>query len=131
MYLRSAIRLNLPASEVTAVKYFDATGTEQTLVADTNYLTALSRVPSLVYPAPGKVWPAAVQFGRLLGVTVEYTAAVDAKLSLAKAAMLLILGYWWANRGDDDKTVSEPTQLGLPAGAWRIMNGPLMRPMYT
>lgn len=108
-------------SAVSEVAYYDAAGTRTTLTATTDYLTHLSRSPALVYPAPGKVWPA-VQYGRLGAVEVTYVAgygaAADVPADLV-AAILLTVRYWYDNRGGD----ADPFTLGIPMGAERIVNG--------
>ena len=127
-----AIRVPLwPVASVEAVNYIDSAGDEQTIDED-DWTTFLDRKPSLVYPAPGSVWPT-VQYGRLGAVSVEFTAGADPELAQGKAAMLLMIAYWYgpSGRGDgEDPTGTDPLTRGIPAGAQAIMNG-LMRPMYT
>jgi hypothetical protein len=128
---KAAIRIPLwPVESVEEVGYIDAAGDAQ-VVDDADYLTFLSRMPALIYPAPGTVWPS-IQTGRLGAVTVEFTAAADSEhLEMSKAAMLLLIEYWYVNRGSgQDGTGSSPETMGYPQGAIRIMNS-LMRPMYT
>lgn len=120
---RTAIRLPLwPVTAVASVKYYDAAGTQQTLVADTDYLTHLSYMPALIYPAPGLSWPV-VQSGRLGAVEVTFTAGENVIPPQAKQAILLTLDYWFKNRGgDEDPTAGVPDGLGLPPGAIRLLN---------
>jgi uncharacterized phiE125 gp8 family phage protein len=115
-----AIRLPLLAESVESVTYIDAAGDEQELTESTDWLASLARVPTLIYPAPNKVWPN-VQAGRTDRVTVEFTPRID-DVERGNAAILLILGHQFENRGGQDNDI--------PPAALRIMNG-LMRPMYT
>lgn len=120
--LTRAIRLPIwPVISVETVKYYDSAGVQQTLVAGTDYLTHLTRMPALVYPTPGKFWKV-TQFGRVGSVEVSFTAGLATVPKRLTAAMLLTLGYWWGHRGDgDDPTGSDATMRGLPAGAQRIL----------
>jgi len=108
-----------PVGAVVAVRYYDAGGTLQTL-AGTEYLSWLEHSPPLVYPAPGRLWPP-TQVGRLGAALVDFTAGYgpDATTvpATAKAAMKLAIGFWYENRGDG----RDPTELGLPPGALRLL----------
>lgn len=57
--------------QVTTVKYFDLTGTEQTLPAQA-YLVDVVSQPGTIAPAPGSQWPSAQD--RLNAVSIDYTA---------------------------------------------------------
>ncbi len=109
-----------PVQSVSSLKYLAINGTLTTLVADTDYLTALGRRPPIVYPAPLAYWPGLAS-GRLDAVRVEFVAGFGAAASdvpeKAKAAILLTVGYWDANRGDAE----DATKLGLPPGALRLI----------
>lgn len=123
-----AIRLPLLASAISSLGYIDASGNAQTLAANTDWLASLNRVPSLIYPTPGKVWPS-VQYGRTDRVTVVFTPRID-DAEQGNAAILLMLGHWFKFRdGDGERGDADAAQTGLPLAALRIMNG-LMRPMY-
>ncbi len=119
--------LRLPGgkvSAVNAVRYWDTAGVLQTMTAGTGYLTHLAHLPPLVYPAPGTIWPV-TQYGRLGCVEVEYVAGYGAAAAnvpeTARAAILLAVGYWYERRGDD----VEASDMGLPAGALRLLNSTL------
>lgn len=122
--LTRAVRLPIwPVLSVDAVKYFDAGGVQQTLTDGTDYLTHLPHMPSLVYPAPGKIWPVTQQ-ARMGCVEIDFTAGVTTVPQRFVVAVLLTLAYWYENRGDGkDPTGTDPLSLGLPAGAVRILNG--------
>lgn len=109
-----------PASAVNFVKYYDAGGTLTTLVEGTDYQTWLDYRPPLILPSPQKFWPV-VQFARLPAVQVQYVAGYGATAvqvpALAKAAILMAIGYWAENRGDEEA----PNKFGLPEGAVRLI----------
>jgi uncharacterized phiE125 gp8 family phage protein len=116
-----------PVLSVESVKYYATDGTLTTLTADTDYQVWLDHSPPLLAPAPVKVWPT-VQPARLAGVQIEFTAGYGAATAVpeqAKAAMLLMLGYWYENRGDGlDLTMMNglPQSLGMPPGARRLLD---------
>jgi uncharacterized phiE125 gp8 family phage protein len=87
---------------VDAVTYFDAAGDERTLAAGADYLTHLARVPALVYPAPGTVWPV-THFARLGCVSVVYrvgyATAADVPQDLVYA-VLETVAHQYRLRGD-------------------------------
>lgn len=116
-------QLRLPIGPVTAVdfvKYYDAGGTLQTLAAGTDYQTWLDYRPPLVLPAPQKYWPV-VQFSRVPAVQVQFVAGyattAEAVPEHAKAAILMTIGYWAENRGDEEA----PEKYGLPECVIRLI----------
>lgn len=107
-----------PVGAISAVRYWDANGVQQTLDPSL-YLTWVAHSPPLLYPAPGQLWPP-TQVGRLGAAEVDVTAGYGtaaAVPSAAKAAMKLALGYWYEHRGDGP----DPAALGLPPGALRLL----------
>lgn len=114
-----------PVTAVTGVSYTDTAGTVQTL-AGTEWQTWLDHRPPLVAPAPYKVWPV-TQTGRLAAVQVVFTAGYGGAAAvpeMAKAAMLLCLGYWYENRGDGRDPTSMlglPQTLGVPPAARNLL----------
>lgn len=110
-----------PVISVETLKYLDSNSTLQTLVVDTDYLLDIGRKPSVIYSTPGTYFPAA-KAGRTDSVRVEFTVGYGDEAAdvpeLAKAAILLTVGYWDANRGDEE----DPTKFGLPPGAIRLLN---------
>jgi uncharacterized phiE125 gp8 family phage protein len=109
-----------PVVSVSTLKYLDDDATLTTLVADTDYLTALGRRPPVVYCHPDESWPS-VAVGRLDAVRLEFVAGYGASAAsvpeTAKNAILLTVGYWDSNRGDDE----DPAKLGLPPGVLRLI----------
>lgn len=95
-----------PVSAITAVKYRDLDGTEQTLDSDL-YQTWLDHNPPLLSPAPGETWPD-LELDRLNPVTVEFTAGTSSAdvPEQVKTAILLTLGNWDENRGDQNVLVA-------------------------
>jgi len=83
---------------VTAIKYLDSDGTEQTLAAD-QYRVDISSLPARVVPAYGCTWPTIR--GDIGGVNIEYVAgyglAADVPQSI-KQWMLLVIGAMWEIR---------------------------------
>lgn len=116
----SAVRFPVePVQSVSSVQYYDGDGTLTTLGASA-YQTWLDHSPPLIGPAPNGVWPS-VQEDRQPAVLV--TAVVGYGLAAAvpqmvKAAVLLAVGDWYANRGDG----ASPHRDGLPAGAKRLLD---------
>lgn len=111
-----------PVISIESVKYLDSGSVLQTLTADTDYLFDNGSVPPFVYTAPDYLgWPL-VKYGRSDAVRVEFKAGYGDEAgdvpAMAKAAILLAVGYWDANRGDHE----DPAKLGLPPGAIRLLN---------
>lgn len=112
-----------PVSAVTAVGYRDPDGVLVLAAAD-DWQTWPAHNPPLVAPAPARTWPA-TQAGRLAAVEIDATAGYGGAADVpadAVAAMLLCLGYWYENRGDDGRP-GVPEHLGLPVGAVRLLAG--------
>lgn len=107
-----------PIASVDEVRYYDFAGTLQTW-SGSNWQSWNDHSPPLVAPAPYCSWPG-LQPGRLPAIEVEFTAGTDSTLvpDDAIALMKLVVGYWYEHRGDSD----DPTKLGLPAGAERLVN---------
>lgn len=109
-----------PVSAVNSVKYRATDGTLTTLVADTDYQVWLEHSPPLIAPAPGEVWPT-LQTDKLKAIEVEFVAGYGASSgwpARADEAIYLTLTYWNRNRGDG----RDPTMLGLPEGAIRLLD---------
>lgn len=88
-----------PVTAVASVKYIDSTGTQQTLVAGTDYKTDLTDDETRIAPGPGKSWP--TPRGDLSGIEVVFTAgfasAAAIPAALASAAIVLAVD-WYDNR---------------------------------
>lgn len=109
-----------PVASVSSVTYVNVSGVTTALVANTDYLAWLGHSPPLVYPAPGKVWPT-TQAERRGRVSVTFVAGYGARSAVPdpiKAAIEMTVTYWYENRGD----AKDPTELGLPAGARRLLD---------
>lgn len=107
-----------PVQSVTSVKYYDATGTQQTLTASTDYRAWLGHHRPVIYPPPPAYWPDLTD-SRLDAVEVIFVAGYGAAADVppeARQAVLLATAYWAENRGDQDA----PGAMGLPAGAVRL-----------
>jgi uncharacterized phiE125 gp8 family phage protein len=96
----------LPRGPVTAVawvKYFDATGTEQTL--DTaKYLVDLISDPARLVPMPDMAWP--VTQARANAVTVQFTSGYAAVPPAILQGIRATVAAWFATR----------EAIALPAG---------------
>ncbi len=105
-----------PVSAVTLLKYRDTDGTEITLAGGA-YQTFLEHSPPLIAPLPDESWPD-TEAGRLAAVTVEFTAGGGEIPEAVKAAILLTIGMWDENRGDQNRLIAD----GLPPGARRLLD---------
>lgn len=84
-----------PLVEVTAVRYLDAAGWQQTLAAEAYRVTS-GREPALIEPAFGASWPTPLPVSE--AVEVEYTAGygdagTDVPASI-RHAIAMIVGEW-------------------------------------
>jgi uncharacterized phiE125 gp8 family phage protein len=102
---------------VTAITYRDSGGTWRTLSSSVyEVLTQFS--PARVVLAPNQFWPS-VGTGAVV-VRVDYTAGwadADAIPQTLKQAMLLMIGNWHYQRGDDAKAGMSD----VPPGAERLL----------
>ncbi|MDX0251154.1 hypothetical protein GOC31_20875 [Sinorhizobium meliloti] len=86
-----------PVSTVSAVKYIDTAGTEQTLPSSVYQLLHVARGAAVVL-RPGQSWPQTRS--QLDAVRVEFVAGVPVEdvPAAVKHAMLLLIGHWYENR---------------------------------
>ena len=108
-----------PVASVTEVTYLDTAGAEQTVDA-ADYQTWLDHSPPLLLPSPSSDgWPE-TEVDRASAVTVEFVAgtAENEVPEMARTAILLCLGTWDENRGDQNALVAK----GLPPGAKRLLD---------
>jgi uncharacterized phiE125 gp8 family phage protein len=129
------IRLPLPPTQsVTSIKYDDADGNEQTLVASTDYYVDTSSEPSWIVPALSG-WPASgAVFEGISAVRVRFVAGFDpttdsppdlrANVPTAiKQAMLLLIGQFHEHR---EESIVGLTTMRLPFASenllrpWRV-----------
>lgn len=90
--------IDLPRGPVTAVawvKYFDVTGTEQTLDPSL-YLVDLISEPARLVPAPDKVWPATQH--RANAVTVQFISGYATTPPAILQAIRATVVSWFENR---------------------------------
>ncbi|MBN9521823.1 phage head-tail connector protein [bacterium] len=109
-----------PVQSIAAVRYYDAAGQLQTLASGADWLAWVAHCPPLVYPAPGRFWPA-TQIGRAGAVEVDAVVGYGAAAAVpdrAKQAILLAVGDWYEHRGHDG---FDPADRGLPMGAVRLL----------
>jgi len=89
-----------PVSSVSSLKYYDTTGTQQTLTADTDYVVDTTRHPALIYPAYNAVWP--VARGVENDVLATFVAGYASETTLPRATrrgLLMLIEYLYENRG--------------------------------
>lgn len=106
-----------PVQSVTSLKYYDPTDTQQTWDSS-NYLVSTSRTPAQIRPALNKWWPQIS--GRPDGVTIRFVAGYGDTTGCPedlKAAMLLMIGHWFANRQE----VGETQTWQVPVASDRIL----------
>lgn len=96
---RQAIRVAYPELiSVESVKYLDAGGTLQTLVANTDYVVLQGR-PGRIVAAYGKAWPTTRSFPQ--AVRIEFTCGYGAASAVPdglKNAIKLVVGTLYAHR---------------------------------
>ena len=108
-----------PIQSVTTVKYFDTDGSQQTLVAGTDYQVDTEGEPGRLLPAIDKDWPD-TQSGRLNAVEVIYVAGYGAASTvpqLLKQAILWLVTAMYEQRSD----TTDCTVVLLPKGVDRII----------
>lgn len=111
-----------PVSSVSAVKYYNTSGTLTTLSASTYQVDTYS-APARVCPAVNYEWPD-LQADRLNGVQVEFVAGygagpdnVDPTVSLA---VRMLVAHLYEN---PDFNVEGPVKDVLPAQVMRLLDG--------
>lgn len=116
-----------PVLSVEKLEYYATTG-DLTEMEEGDWQEWFDHAPPLIAPAPATVWPT-VQTERLGAVRIEFTAGyggVNDVPEAAKSAILLMLSYWYENRGDgSDPTMlinGLPQTLGIPPGAKRLLD---------
>lgn len=106
-----------PLIAVQSVKYLDSNGTLQTL-ASTNYDVVTNVEPGRVQISETGTWPTTKVSP--VAVQVNYTAgygAASAVPPLAKAAIKLLVGQWYANRESAGPAMQE-----IPFGAQALID---------
>lgn len=120
-------RLDLPfprVASVTSVRYYDVSGTLQTLDPGLYQVNATA-MPGRIRPAPGGDWPD-TQDDREAAVLVTYVAGqaegqIDAIL---RQAVLLVVGYWYENRETVlVGSISKELEHTLTAIRWQLWDG--------
>lgn len=105
-----------PLVSVVSVQYLDMNNTTQT-VASSKYNVVTSRVPAVISPVFGQVWPATYVHPE--AVTITYTAGEFTEL--IKTGMKLLVAHWNENRGDGMNAGSkEDVPPAVKAIAWAI-----------
>ena len=104
-----------PVTSVVSIKYTDAAGVEQT-VPDTDYTLSLYGDSRRVSRGYLKQWPITQDIAD--AVRIQYVAGYETLPGAARAAMLLLIGHWYARReAVGDVKVSE-----VPLGAINLLN---------
>ena len=87
-----------PVASVGSVKYYDTTGTQQTL-SSSAYQADLLSAPARIEPAYGYVWPSL--YSRMNAVEVNYTAGATSPLLVSdtiKVCIKMLMASWYENR---------------------------------
>lgn len=106
-----------PASSITGVTYVDGNGVTQTLAPATYSLDAGSSIPRLLNLG---AWPSTKQTSNAVAATVVfgYGATPEDVPAAIRAAMLLLLGNWYANR---EAVVDSRAATELPMGVAALL----------
>lgn len=102
-----------PVQEIVSISYVDAAGMDQ-VVAPTDYAVDLASESAWIVPAHGFGWPGVMN--TVNAVRVRFVAGRGTPDDV-RAAILLIVGYLYANRGEVVSATME-----LPLGAHVILN---------
>lgn len=112
-----------PLSSVTSVKYYDTSGTQQTLDSSNYSVTTSLRQPGWIDQSVAGTWPS-YQIGRSYPITVRFVAGYGAGVAITatagassvpatiRHAILLVIGELYNNR--------EAGLLGVAAGGTSI-----------
>ncbi len=88
-----------PVQSISSVGYLDGDGESQSLTVDVDFHLANNRGPDYLYLAAEKTWPTTYPIDNAVTITFVaghgVAAAVPAPI---KAAILLLIGHWYANR---------------------------------
>lgn len=106
----------VPLQTVTAVKYLDTSGAEQTL-ATSVYRVITTTEPGRVILKEGQAWPGT--YTEPHSVTVELTAGYSTVPEQAKQAILLLVAHWFENR---EAVVTGTITAELPLAAKHLID---------
>jgi len=105
----------VPVASITSVKYFDTDGTQQTLVAGTDYQVDVKSEPARVAVEPAATWPL-VETDRLNAVEVIFVAGYGAASTDVPDPLIhankMLLEHMYAHPG----SVSEGKLIEVPQG---------------
>lgn len=109
---------------ITHIKYLDTNGTQQVLVAGTDYNVMDRGEPAIIVPAYGTSWPSTRDWTNSSGqypVEVRFIAGYGMQGSAVpeniRKAMLLLIGHWHENREE----VTDLSLATIPAGAEALL----------
>lgn len=108
-----------PVSAISEVAYIDSDGTPDTVESD-DYNADLKSEPARLVPAYGESWPDTQDIQN--AVQIEFTAGYSDAASVPgpiKAAMLLIIGHLYENRGDEGHRAM-PKSIDLLLAPYRV-----------
>jgi uncharacterized phiE125 gp8 family phage protein len=103
-----------PLRSVEEIRYVDTAGEWQTL-DEAAYMVTTSRQPGVIRPTYAKIWPQIRSQPE--AVKIELTAGYEDVPSLARCAILLMIGGWYEHRSEYEDRQTYP----LPVGVERIM----------
>lgn len=109
-----------PASSITTIKYYDVSGTQQTM-SSTVYQTDFVSQPARVLPAYNQAWPA-TQWPRLNAVEITFVAGYGAAASSVSyqviEAVKMLAAHWYENR---EATTEDMKQSPIWCGVEALM----------
>jgi uncharacterized phiE125 gp8 family phage protein len=118
-YAESGIRIpNPPLMSVTSLSYIDIGGSTLTLSYGTGYTYQVG-TPGVIVPTYGTIWP----FTRGLpgDLAVRYVAGYGTAADVpedVKLAILMMVGYMFQNRGDEDVAMPRVVDELLSSAEW-------------
>lgn len=108
-------------TSIAAFSYLDISGDAQN-ISNATYQSEFSVNPPVIAPLPTVGWPD-LESGRLFPITLDLVVGAANATVLDERvgqAILLTLGYWDSDRGDEGLAESMETR-GLPIGAKRLL----------
>lgn len=106
-----------PLSSVSSITYVDSDGASQTL-SSSNYRVSTHREPGTVEESYDTTWPTTRDIQEAVKVTfVAGYANLESVPEALKQAILLIVGHWFGNRGDEEMSA----RFSLPPAAVHLI----------
>lgn len=98
-YYRTRIELPvLPVASITSLKYYDTTGTQQTMSSSDYVLRNATGPIAYIEPAYGVTWPAVRCQSEAITVRMVVGGTLSEVPNPLMQAMRMMIGHWYANR---------------------------------